>query len=127
MTSETKATVTAGQWGYRRASRPSDGEFDFGISGVIGGKHYCIAETFGRVAFDIRPNAEANAKLIVTAVNACFALCPSDPLRAAEAIPRMHEFVGLCAEDRFDSYAELRDAARALLATLQPPTDRGEE
>lgn len=73
---------------------------------------------------------EANARLIVTTVNVCFALCPDDPLRAAEAIPKAFSLLGLLSEAmrpmRDDLLTQIDVRARALLASLQPPTDRGE-
>lgn len=58
---------TPGPWEVRRATHPTDGEFDYAIGATIDGKRVCIAEVFGRVAIDIRPPAEATARLIAAA------------------------------------------------------------
>lgn len=62
-------------WTVKRASFPVDGEFDFAIladvtdaKGEI--KPQVIAETFGRTSKTCTPNAQANAEIIVRAVNA---------------------------------------------------------
>lgn len=63
------AEATERPWTKRRALRPVDGEYDYAIQATVDGKLQIIAETFGRSATTIFPNAEANAALIVTAVN----------------------------------------------------------
>ena len=66
-----KSKHTPTPWDFCKAKTPVDGEFDFGIYATVNGHPNCvIAETFGRVASDIRPDAEANAAFIVRAVNA---------------------------------------------------------
>ena len=52
----------------------SDGSRDFGIGAVLGDQNYCIAEAFWRVDQLTFAPAEANAALIVRAVNAHDAL-----------------------------------------------------
>jgi hypothetical protein len=64
------ADHTSTPWDYRRAKSPTDGEYDYGISAVINGRTYCIAETFGRCAIAVTPPADANAAFIVKACNA---------------------------------------------------------
>ena len=56
-------------WFYRKAKFPTDGEYDYGISAEINGQQYCIGEMVGICANDIKLPVEANAALIVTAVN----------------------------------------------------------
>ena len=56
-------------WHYKCARFPVDGKLDYGISAKINGQQYCIAEAFGRCATDVYLPAEANAALIVLAVN----------------------------------------------------------
>ena len=58
-------------WHWRRGASPSDGEYDYGIGAAINEHNHCIAETFGRVDTNVRPDAEANARRIVACVNAC--------------------------------------------------------
>lgn len=61
-------------WTFERAKQPTDGEYDYAIGAVIDGKRRMIAEVFGRVADDIRPNAGLNAAFLVEAVNSYEAL-----------------------------------------------------
>lgn len=63
--SQTK--FTPGPWATKSARIPVDGEFDWCVSTSIDGADYVIAEAFGRVAEQIRPNAEANARLMAAA------------------------------------------------------------
>ncbi len=63
------AEHTPTPWSYKLAKFCTDGEFDCGISTVIDGKTYCIGETVGRCAPEIRLPAETNAAFIVMAVN----------------------------------------------------------
>ena len=58
---------TPGPWSIKRAKVPTDGEYDWAISAQFGGRPYCIAETVGRCASDIRLPAEANARLVAAA------------------------------------------------------------
>ncbi len=46
-----------------------DGEYDWAIVARIDGKKHIIAEVFGRVAKDVRPDAEGIAEFIVRACN----------------------------------------------------------
>jgi hypothetical protein len=62
MAGDTK--FTPGPWTVRKAKKPIDGEFDFGIFAEIGGSPYCIAEAYGRVSPSFTPEARANANLI---------------------------------------------------------------
>ena len=66
--SESKHTPTP--WAFCKAKTPIEGEFAFGIYATIDGMPKIIAEAFGRVGKDIRPDAAANAAFIVRAVNA---------------------------------------------------------
>jgi sugar phosphate isomerase/epimerase len=59
------AQRTPGPWNYVRAPQPTDGEFDCAISAFIDGKRQVIAECFGRVAHNVRPDSQANAAAIV--------------------------------------------------------------
>jgi len=68
---------TAGPWSFKQAIAPVDGEYDYGISADFEGRPLCIAEAFGRIAREVRPNALANGRLIAAA---------PDLLEAAEAI-----------------------------------------
>ena len=76
---------TKGPWIVRRAGFPTDGAFDFGIAGAIDGRSYCIAEAFGRVGDDVRPDAEANARLIAAA---------PDMLEALKHLVHWHDQLG---------------------------------
>lgn len=67
MNAPAKATHTPGPYTVTRSKYPQDGEYDFAVSAQIDGKLYCLAEVFGRVAPDIRPNAEALATLFAAA------------------------------------------------------------
>jgi hypothetical protein len=58
---------TPGPWFIKKAAYPSDGEFDYSVSTETGGKPYVILEAFGRVSEEIKPDAEANAKLCAAA------------------------------------------------------------
>lgn len=58
-------------WDISKATRPRDGEFDYAI--VCPNKQI-IGECFGRTSKTNRPNARANAELIVRAVNSHEAL-----------------------------------------------------
>jgi hypothetical protein len=56
-------------WTFERAKFPTDGEFDYAIAATIDGKKCVIAEVFGRVAVNTRPDAQATASRIVGVVN----------------------------------------------------------
>ena len=97
---------TKGPWQVRRAGSPTDGEYDYGIGAVIGDKSYCIAEAFGRVGPNVRPDAAANAALIAAA-------------------PAMYEtlkaLLGTTPEERQNPgvYIPRVDAARAAIALAE--------
>jgi len=61
-------------WTFDRAKFPTDGEYDYAITAVIDGKRRCIAEVFGRVGEDVRPDAGTTAAFLVEAVNSYEAL-----------------------------------------------------
>lgn len=70
--SETK--WTPGPWTTRQARLPVDGEFDWCIAATMDGAQHVIVEAFGRVAEHVRPNAEANSRLISAAPDMAEAL-----------------------------------------------------
>lgn len=70
--SETK--WTPGPWTTKQARFPVDGEFDWCVAATIDGAQHVIVEAFGRVADHVRPNAEANARLISAAPDMAEAL-----------------------------------------------------
>jgi hypothetical protein len=51
----------------RRAVKPSDGGYDWGITTVVDGRITCIAEAFEVVGEATKAPAEANARLIAAA------------------------------------------------------------
>lgn len=80
-------THTPGPWEFRRANKPVDGEYDYGISAEIDGEDRCIAEAFGRCATAVRLDAYANARLIAHAPNLLEALQAAErELRNEQAI-----------------------------------------
>ena len=81
----------------------ADGSRDFGIGAVIGDQNYCIAETFWRVDQLTFAPAEANARLIVRAVNSHDALVKA----------LVNSLLGL---DPYTNPPELLEQARAALA-----------
>ncbi len=59
---------TPGPYGYKQARHPTDGGYDYGISAIIDGESFCIAETFAVVGEGGRKaNAHENAKLFAAA------------------------------------------------------------
>lgn len=60
---------TKGPYSVKSALVPNDGEYDWAVGAEINGTTYCIAEVFGRVAGDIRPNAQATATLFAAALD----------------------------------------------------------
>lgn len=64
-----KPTHTPLPWFSKMASKPDDGEYNCAIAAEIDGKNHCIGKTFGRVDYDVRPDAQANASFIVQACN----------------------------------------------------------
>lgn len=73
-----------------------------------------------------KAEAEENARLIVAAVNACFAINPSNPLAVAEAMGEVVEALRRIADGQWPSdIAEtegtlaMREVARAALAKLE--------
>ncbi len=73
-----KTAPTPGPWSAQRAKYPVDGEFDYCIGAMVNGQTKCIAEAFGRVSVDGRPNAEANARLIAAAPDLLAALASAE-------------------------------------------------
>jgi hypothetical protein len=111
------AQRTPGPWNYVRAPQPTDGEFDCAISAFIDGKRQVIAECFGRVAHNVRPDSQANAAAIVKWENSFDELVRvlEDLLRCGSAI------IGAStddpqAEEAFKMYDTARKLARAALA-----------
>jgi hypothetical protein len=80
---------TKGPWGIGKPFpgstvpfREVEDESGRGLAVVQGGRHSDLP-------------AEANANLIVAAVNACFAINPENPLAVAEALPELVEALRL--------------------------------
>lgn len=65
---------TPGPWTTKRAKMPVDCEFDWCVTCNIGGEPHVIIEAFGRVSETIRPDAEANARLVAAAPDLLAAL-----------------------------------------------------
>jgi len=63
----TETKWTPGPWFHSRAKTPVDGEYDWCVGAEIDGRKHVLIEAFGRVAEDVRPTAEANARLISAA------------------------------------------------------------
>lgn len=70
----TETKWTPGPWSTKAARRPVDGEFDWGIVATIDGVPRIIGEAYGRASNNVRPNAEANARLISAAPDMAEAL-----------------------------------------------------
>lgn len=70
MTPAGRTPHTPTPYASKRAGYATDGEYDHCIYAEIDGKRRVIAEVFGRVSEDCRPDAEANAAFIVRACNA---------------------------------------------------------
>lgn len=70
----TETKWTPGPWSTKAARRPVDGEFDWGIVATIDGVPRIIGEAYGRASNNVRPNAEANARLISAAPDMAKAL-----------------------------------------------------
>jgi hypothetical protein len=74
-------------------NKPTPGPWVVNQNRPVAGCNGDIAITTGHesivaVAF-VRPDVEANAALIVAAVNACFTINPDNPLAVAEALPEI--------------------------------------
>jgi len=74
--------------------------------------------------------AQANAALIVAAVNACFAINPSSPLAVAEALPELVEALETIhvrteeyttAPDKERALEAIEEISRAALAKIEQP------
>jgi len=74
--------------------------------------------------------AQANAALIVAAVNACFAINPSSPLAVAEALPELVEALETIhvrteeyttATDKERALEAIHEISRAALAKIEQP------
>ena len=82
----------------RPAQRRTDGEYDCAIVTNLDGRPAIVAECFGRLADDLRMDAEANARLFVDAVNNYADM--SEALTAAVTeLKQSAEFFGPCDHD----------------------------
>lgn len=90
-----------GPYRVKRAKAPSDGEYDYAIGADIGGTIYAIAEVFGRVGDDVRPDAKATAHLIAAAPD------------MYEALKAVQDYIADDDESSADNVADMIDAALA--------------
>jgi len=58
---------TPGPWKISLAPRPSSGEYDWCVGGVINGEMHIIAECFARVDTSVYPDDEAKANMSLIA------------------------------------------------------------
>lgn len=63
---DSKHTPT-GPFEVRKSLTPADGEYDYAIGAPFGDRKHCIAEVYGRVAEDVRLDAERYANLFASA------------------------------------------------------------
>lgn len=86
--------LTKGEWTVQLAQDYDEHEFEISYD-TPDGLTYPIADIHGRLEYG---DAEANARLIVAAVNACQKVNPENPLAVAGSIQEMYEALKKCAD-----------------------------